>query len=235
MAAMVNIFFEKGLQEEDYKSITEDSVTRRPNNCPALAPVECNPQILAALKTDAKKVDSRLTEISADIISAGTILTKSLLELDRLVQNTGNSQVAQEVGKINGALALLGYANFRTNLARKLLMKREINPKYAHLCSERVPITRFLFGDDLSQSIKQIEEIDKLKVKLSNRKPFFPWKSTSGRNRSFWGKAAVRSHAARFQPYGSQRSFRGGQRQYSARQDLDPKNAKGRGQQRPRR
>ncbi|MPC66087.1 hypothetical protein E2C01_060229 [Portunus trituberculatus] len=91
VAAMVNIFFEKGLQEEDYKSITENSVTRRPNNCPALAPVECNPQFLATLKTDAKKVDSRLTEISADIISAGTILTKSLLELHRLAQNTGNS------------------------------------------------------------------------------------------------------------------------------------------------
>ncbi|MPC73306.1 hypothetical protein E2C01_067630 [Portunus trituberculatus] len=133
------------------------AITRRPNNSPALAPVECNPQILAALKMDAKKADSRLMEVSADIISAGTIITKSLLELDNLVQNTGNSQLAQE-----------------------------------------------------------IEEIEKLKVKLSNKMPFFPWKSTSGRTQSFWDKAAFRSHTARFQPYRTQKSFQGSQRQYSA-------------------
>ncbi|MPC57353.1 hypothetical protein E2C01_051332 [Portunus trituberculatus] len=94
VAAMVNLFFEKGLQEEDYKVITEDTVTRHPNNCAALAPVECNPQIMAALKSDAKKADSCLMEVRADIISAGTIITKSLLELDNLAQNTGNSQMA---------------------------------------------------------------------------------------------------------------------------------------------
>ncbi|XP_045121581.1 uncharacterized protein LOC123510454 [Portunus trituberculatus] len=57
-----SICFEKGLQEEDYRAISEDPVTRRPNNCPALATVECNPQISGALKTDPRKADSRLKE-----------------------------------------------------------------------------------------------------------------------------------------------------------------------------
>ncbi|XP_050719455.1 uncharacterized protein LOC127000078 isoform X2 [Eriocheir sinensis] len=69
VAAMVNFCFDKGLQEEDYKAIAEDPVTRRPNNCPALAPVECNPQILGALKTDARKADSRLKEVPAEVES----------------------------------------------------------------------------------------------------------------------------------------------------------------------
>lgn len=235
VAAMVNFCFDKGLQEEDYKAIAEDPVTRRPNNCPALAPVECNPQILGALKTDARKADSRLKEVSADIISAGSIITKSLLVLDKVAQDVGNPVVAQEVGKINGALALLGHANHKTNLARRFVMKREINQKYAHLCSDKVPMTRFLFGDDVSQSAKQIEETEKLKNKITTKKTPFPWKSASGRPRSFWGKTTFRSHAARFQPYAPQRwGFRGGQRLYLSRQDAETKNAKGRGHQRPR-
>lgn len=106
VAAMVNFWFDKGLQEEDNKEISEDPVTRRPNNCPALETVECNPQILGALKPDARKADSRLKDISADIISAGSIITKSLVVLDKVAQDAGNSVVAQEVAKVNGALAL---------------------------------------------------------------------------------------------------------------------------------
>lgn len=235
VAAMVNFWFDKGLQEEDYKLIKEDPVTRRPKNCPALATVECNPQILGALKPDARKADSRLKEVSADIISASSLITKSLLVLDKVAQDSGDPVVAQEVAKVNGALALLGTANHKTNLARRFVMRREINQKYTHLCSDRVPITRFLFGDDVSQSAKQIEETEKLKNKISAKRTPFPWKSTGGRPRSFWSRTTPRSHAARFQPYAPQRwGFRGGQRAYSSRPDAETKNAKGRGHQRPR-
>ncbi|MPC76138.1 hypothetical protein E2C01_070543 [Portunus trituberculatus] len=58
IAGMVNFLYDKAMQEEDYKAILEDGTTTRPNNCPALAPVECNPQIWEALKTDARKADA---------------------------------------------------------------------------------------------------------------------------------------------------------------------------------
>lgn len=235
VAAMVNCWFEKGLQEEDHKAIVEDPVTRRPNNCTALVPVECNQQILGVLKTEARRTDSRLKDVSSDIVSAGSILTKSLVVLDKLVQELGNSVIAQEVGKLNGALALLGHANHNNNLARRFVMKRELNQKYVHLCSDKVPMTKFLFGDDVSQSAKQIEDMEKLRTKITPKKSTFAWKSSSGRPRSFWGRSSFRSHATRFQPYATQRwGYRGGQRQFLARQDTEPKNAKGRGHQRPR-
>lgn len=232
VAGMVNFLFDKGMQEEDYKAISEDVITRRPNNCPALAPVECNPQILGALKTDAKKADFRLKEISADIFKAGTIITKSLLALDKVAQDDGHPVVAQEVSMINGALVLLGHANHRTNLARRFIMKREINQKYSHLCSDKVPMSQCLFGDDVSW---QTEDTEKLKNKFSAKKTPNIWRFTSGRSRGFWGKTAHRNYSSRFQPYGLQRlGFRGGQRQHSARQDADPKNAKGRDSYKPR-
>lgn len=228
VAEMVNFLFDNGMREEDYKALCEDEIVLRPNNCHALAPVECNPQVLEALKTDARKNDFRLKEVNKDILRASTIITKSLVALDDLAEREGNAKVAHEVSMLNGALALLGNANHRNNLARRSVMKREINFRYVHLCSEKVPITRFLFGDDVSQSAKQIEEAEKLRTKFAQKRPGFPFKSTG--KRGYWNKSAGKGFYTRFHPYGSQRfGTRAAPRQPPPRQDGDSKNARSRG------
>lgn len=229
VAEMVNFLFDNGMREEDYKAMCEDDVVKRPNNCHALAPVECNPQVLEALKLDARKTDFRL-EVNKDILRASTIITKSLVALDDLAEQEGNPKLAHEVSMLNGALALLGNANHRHNLARRFVMKREINYKYAHLCSDKVPITRFLFSDDVSQSARQIEEAEKLRSKFSQKKPAFTSKFAGKRPGGYWNKPASRGYYARFQPYGQQRyGSRAAPRLPSTRQDVEPKNSKGRG------
>ena len=100
----MNHMFDNGLREEEYKEILNDDSTKRPSNCHAFAPVECNSQVLEALRTDAKKTDSRMKEVSKDIIKAATIMMKSLIALDRFAQD-GHPPVAHEVGMLNGALA----------------------------------------------------------------------------------------------------------------------------------
>lgn len=230
VADMVNYLFDNGMRDEDYKAICEDEIVKRPNNCHALAPVECNPQVLEALKQDARKTDFRLREVNKDVLRASTIITKSLVALDDLAEQEGNAKVAHEVCMLNGALALLGNANHRNNLARRCVMKREINYKYAHLCSDKVPITRFLFGDDVSQSARQIEEAEKLRTKFSQKRPAFPFKFTGKRHGGYWNKSAGRGFYARSHPYGQQRfGTRAAPRQPPARSDADSKNGKGRG------
>lgn len=235
VADMVNHLFSKGMRADEYQQVFEDDLVKRPNNCQALAPVECNPQIWDALRGEAKRNDFRLKDVSKDILGASTIITKSMLVLDKVAEHTQNPIVAQEVGLINGALALLGNANYKNNLARRAVLKREINPKYAHLCSEKVPVTRFLFGDDVSQSTKQIEDAEKLRNKISGRKPASSWRAGSSRLRIPWARQTQRGFASRFQPYGRQRpTFRGNQRSSSLRADLESKNSKSRGTGRPR-
>ena len=236
VAGMVNYLFDHGMQEEDYKVLSEDVLTNRPKNCHALAPVDCNPQILDALKTDARKTDARLRDVCGDILKAGTILTKSLLSLDQVAQEGALPIVEQEVSNINAALALLGTANHKNNLARRFVLKREINQKYSHLCSDKLPMSRLLFGDDLSQSTRQIEETEKLRHKLAVKKSApAPWRFSSGRSRGFWGRTVQRNYSPRFQPYGLFRGARGGPRQQQPRLDQESKNARGRGLSRPRR
>ncbi|MPC97140.1 hypothetical protein E2C01_092434 [Portunus trituberculatus] len=77
----------------------------------------------------AAKAFGPLASVSEDIDPQVAALIKSLLVLDKVAQDVGNPVVAQEVGKINGALALLGHANHRTNLVRRFIMRREINQK----------------------------------------------------------------------------------------------------------
>lgn len=85
---------------------------------------------MGALKTDAKKADFHLKQLIADILKAGTLIIKSLLALDKVAQENGYPVAVQEVGMINGALAMLGHANHRNNLAKHFIISHEINPKY---------------------------------------------------------------------------------------------------------
>ena len=130
IVTMVNHVFDNGMQKDEYKEILEDDIVKRPSNCQALALVECNTQMLDALKA---KVDFSMKEVSKDIIKAATLVTKSLMVLDKITQD-GHPDVAHKVCMLNGALALVGNANHRNNLTRRFIIKHEINLKYAHLC-----------------------------------------------------------------------------------------------------
>ena len=50
VADMVNHLFSKGMRADEYQNMFEDDIIKQPNNCQALAPVECNPQIWDALR-----------------------------------------------------------------------------------------------------------------------------------------------------------------------------------------
>ena len=197
--------------------------------------MECNAQVLNA---EARKVDLRMKGVGKDIIKAATIIIKSLTVLDKVTQDDGHAAVAREVTMINGALALLSNTNFHNNLTRQHIIKQEINQKYSHLCSDKVPMTRLLFGDDISQSTKQIEEAEKLKNKISTKKTFSPWKFganlVGGKPRGFFGKTPFRGFSSRFHPYGQHRAdAKGEQRLSYPRHDSASKNFRGRGHSNP--
>ena len=71
---------------------------------------------------------------------------------------------------------------------------RDINPKYSHLCSDKAPMNGLIFGDDLSQATKQIEEADRLEKKFTSKIRSNIWTSSAGRfsggrQRDFFGNA----------------------------------------------
>lgn len=223
VADIVNHVFDNGLRDEEYKEISDDDSAKRPGNCYALAPVECNSLVLDALKTDAKKAGFRMKEVGKDIITAATIMTKSLTVLDKIAQD-GHADVAHEIGMFNDALALLGHANHRNNMTLRFIIKREINQKYFHLCSDKVPITRLLFGNDVSQSAKNTEDSEKLRNKITMKKPLPTRKFGAGKVRGSFGKSLYKGFASRFHPYGQKTyGHRSYHRQPNSRQGSEVK------------
>ena len=88
----------------------------------------------------------------------------------------------------------------------------------------------------MSQSAKQIEESEKLKNKITTKKPFTIWKSAPGKfggtkTRGFFGR---NPYFSRFHPYGYRKyGYKADQRQ-PARHDSEPKNYQGQGHTNPR-
>ena len=241
VAAMVNHLFVNGMREEDYKDIMDDDVTLRPSNCHALTKVDCNKQVLDALPAEARKADFRLREVGKDITKAATIVVKSLTVLDKVANEEENPVVAQEVAMLNGALALLGNAHYRNNLTRRHVIKRDINPKYSHLCTDKTQTTGLLFGDDISQATKEIDEAERLKSKFTSKRHSTSWTSSTSRfggskQRNFFGKAPSRGFSSRYQPYGLRRTVtRSDPRRNYPTQASTSKNLRGRGLYNPRR
>ena len=57
------------------------------------------------------------------------------------------------------AVALLANAQFELNQLRKDLIKPDLIPRYTHLCKPSVKTTQWLFGDELSKVMKEMDDL----------------------------------------------------------------------------
>ena len=64
------------------------------------------------------------------------------------------------------ALSLLTDVNYELNMQRRQLMKPDIWKDYASLCSQQIPFTDYLFGDDLQKQLKDIGDVNKIRAKV---------------------------------------------------------------------
>ena len=75
----------------------------------------------------------------------------------------------KEVKKLGlEAMSLLTHAHSELNIHRCLLMKTDIGKVYAPLCSSDVPVTDFLFGDDLQKHLKDIGDQNKIGAAITS-------------------------------------------------------------------
>ena len=64
------------------------------------------------------------------------------------------------------ALSLLTHVNYELNMQRRQLMNPDIGKDYASLCSQQIPFTDYLFGDDLQKQLKDIGDVNKIGAKV---------------------------------------------------------------------
>ena len=92
-----------------------------------------------------------------------------VLSIEALMSNESTDKKAL-VTNLLDAVAIIGYGVTELNLRRRELIKPDLNSQFASLCSAQVPITGYLFGDNLIiQQCKDIQETNKLGQKFGQR------------------------------------------------------------------
>ena len=63
------------------------------------------------------------------------------------------------------ATSMMAFANDDINTIRKNSIKSELNHDYRSLCSSQTPVTEYLFGDNISEQVKAIQDTNKVSKK----------------------------------------------------------------------
>ncbi|XP_070556039.1 uncharacterized protein [Ptychodera flava] len=165
IADVVNKMLHSKLSDDNAKRKFE--AYHRPQNVDNLAVTRVNEAIWTQLNKTAKSRDIRLQKVQ-------TALTKGMIPLVMLLDKliAGKNTPIKEMRQLTGdALALIAHGNYELNLRRKELMRQEIHLKFRQLCGKSTPITKMLFGDDLSKQVKDMNETNRLSNNVYKGQP----------------------------------------------------------------
>ena len=196
-------------QPSDVKMIEKLNSFKRPLNIAELEPTRVNPEIWSSLQSKTRSLDIKIQKVEQAMLKSMVPIiscVELLLKNDKCDQKT-------LITKLLDSVAIISHSNHELNLRRRELIKPDLNRQFASLCSSQVPITGLLFGDNLSQKCKDIQETNKLGQKFGLRSGSSVGSIQGhGKLQRRWGdKSSNRSGQYR-QHLNSSRPLRGSQR-----------------------
>ena len=160
LAVMVNQLFGEGLQDEQYNDLIKS--IQRPENCKSLQKTRVNQLIWNLLRPETRSDDAKIQVIQNTVVKAGANLTKLVNQLSKSETNGEHL-----IPLVTDSLALLGHANKLINNKRRESHKPDLGREYYHLSSPSLAYTDYLYGDELSKSVKEIQDINRVGKRLS--------------------------------------------------------------------
>ena len=106
--------------------------------------------------------DLKLSHLQEHVTKAGHIIVSNTECLLRAKIPDSNACIESLVRTNTDALALLGHACSEITQRRRESIKPHLHKDYATLCSTTVPVTKFLFGDDLQTELTHIRATNKI-------------------------------------------------------------------------
>ena len=135
-----------------------------PGNCKVLFPPKVNPEIWFFLSRQGRG-DDLLFQTIQKILSFGIVPVIRTAEI--LSKNDASKMIPKMRSIINSALSVLCAAYFEVSFVRRMMLKPNIDQKYHQLCTRNLEVTDFLFGDDVSKKVKDINDAQKMKGLVS--------------------------------------------------------------------
>ena len=142
-----------------------------------------------------KRADVKTALIQRAVVKAATAITLS-------THRVAKPECARKRAMYDDnteALAMLGYAARELSIKRRQAIRPHLPRQLAGLCAETVPITTKLFGDNLSASVKEVKELDRISADVGagqwknrhNKRPFLGHRTTW--RRQDWGQKPKRN------------------------------------------
>lgn len=171
LAAIVNKGIHLHIRNEKRKPLLEKY--SRPGNCDNLIVPRYNRGSWASLKKQTKIADAKLQNTQ-------NLLCKSLIPMLHLtstlfkagVERKGitHDQVNDCLTLANDSFKILQFAFSDLSFRRRFLARNDMDEKYRELCSYDNPVGKFLLGDDLEKSMKELQQVKQLASKFSASK-----------------------------------------------------------------
>ena len=171
----------------------------RPSNCETLTTPRVNPEIWDKLSHSAKQHDLRSSSTQRTLATVGALLCKStelIMNVKHTQQSNFDSDLKTLIKMNTDAVALLSHAHIEMSHRRRESTKPHLNKEYAGLCASHVPVTTFLFGDDLQARLNSIRASNRIGDAVENRQNYknnyrgnFPRKSDKRGRQPFLAKS----------------------------------------------
>lgn len=224
LADDVSDLFMKGMDEDLYEKTVKDENCPRPGNCEGLTVAKMNKLVWDVMTQQSRSLDRKMQMIATSIVKAGVFLAETMDKAAKIeikltkIGKEGELNMPEIIEGCHSAIALMGHANYQVNMTRRDLLRPELKREYSHLCTHSLPVTKELFGDDVSKTAREIEDFAKIGSKLSGQPSYRGgFKGRSGFRGRFRG-----SRGRGYMSYGSQSAS-------TSRYGTDPKNFPRRG------
>ena len=211
LAEFVNRKFLTGLSEETYKKMIDQHKPLRPENCKNLAGIKTNVAVWKAIPKATRNKDYKLQSIDRAVVRGGIWLTESVNELIGLQKKTKSTEVKKIAEKCNLALNMFAHTHHELNMFRREMIKPKLPPKFKDLCSNMLPYTDELFGEDIVKVVTELETQNKIKMKIT---PQYSRRDQGrGIRRGFRGRGLTPNYTPRY--YASYHPYASNDRYYN--------------------
>jgi len=149
-------------------------------NCKNMVVPRVNTGVWKALKGQPKvrDNDAKLQKSQGFILKAFFPLIGIMNKLRKSRADTLNKKDLVELKQLsNDTFKLMNIAFCDISYRRRFLIQPHLQRDYADVCADTVPVTKLLFGDDLSKTITDTEATNKIAKAVSRNKTLFPKKN----------------------------------------------------------
>ena len=168
----------KGIEEGQYVDLIKDDNVPRRNNCTGLQTVRINRVIWDIMSRKAQSIDAKLQKCAISVIKSSVILAtiiNKLVDVEKALKADDilhSGEISSFIDSLNDADALLGHANYQNCMVRRDLLMPDLKKEISVLCNLNIPNTWWLFGDNVSKTVKEIEDSSRMgsKVLWSNKR-----------------------------------------------------------------